>query len=72
MAAEKRLEQSTLSFVINSASTSSSSRPPEGNSVSMVLGRHEDRPTNMDQDFQEAAHEEPTSKNLILKPRGGG
>ena len=58
MAAEKRLEQSTLSFVVNSASTSSSSRPPEDNSVSMVLGRHEDRPTNMD---QEAAHEEPTS-----------
>ena len=58
MAAEKRLKQSTLSFVVNSASRSSSSRPPEDNSVSMVLGRHEDRPTNMD---QEAAHEEPTS-----------
>ena len=39
MAAEKRLEQSTLSFVVNSASTSSSSRPPEDNSVSMVLYR---------------------------------
>ena len=46
----KSLNQCTLSFVDNSASRSSSSRPPE------VC--HEDRPINMD---QEAAHEEPTS-----------
>ena len=53
MAAEKR-----VSFVVNSVSRSSSSRPPEDYIVSMVLGHHEDGPTDMD---QEAAHEESTS-----------
>ena len=56
MAAEKSLKQSTLSFVVNSATRSSLSRPQEDNSVSMVLGCHEDRRTNID---QEAAHKDP-------------